>query len=91
MSFYQERTAKVEEIVTPYLGASVRLVGGDSHLWEMNTNPRRKFVWATCTSPIMPLSCPPKFSISIAFKFSWDSCNTQEKRKTKVGKILGGE
>ena len=42
MSFNQERMAKVEdseEIVTYYLAASVRLVGGDCHLWEMNTIP----------------------------------------------------
>ena len=26
-----------EEIVTSYLAASIRLVGGDCHLWEMNT------------------------------------------------------
>ena len=39
--------------------------------------------YATCTSPIMHLICPPKLCISIVFNFSWDGCNTtQEKRKT---------
>ena len=31
---------------------------------------------------IICLSCPPKFSISIVFAFSWDDCYTQEKLKT---------
>ena len=38
---------------------------------------------------IMHLICPPKFCISIVFNFSWDGCNTQEKRKTKVIQNLG--
>ena len=40
--------------------------------------------------PIIYLICPPKFCISIVFKFSWDGCNTQEKWKTKVMKNWGG-
>ena len=47
--------------------------------------------YATCTSPIMHLICPPKFCISIVFNFSWDGCNTQEKWKTKVMQNLGGK
>ena len=47
--------------------------------------------FATCTSPIMHLICPPKFCISIVFNFSLDSCNTQEKWKTKVIQNLGGK
>ena len=47
--------------------------------------------FATCTSPIMHLICPPKFCISIVFNFSLDSCNTQEKWKTKVTQNFGGQ
>ena len=37
-------------------------------------------------------SLPPKIAISIVFNFSWDSCNTQEKRKAKVMQnFLGGK
>ena len=32
---------------------------------------------------------PAKFCIRIVFNFSWDSCNTQEKWKTKVMQNLG--
>ena len=38
----------------------------------------------------MHLICPPKFCISIVFNFSWDSCNSKEKWKTKVMQNLGG-
>ena len=38
---------------------------------------------------IRHLICPPKFSISIVFNFSWDGCNTQEKWKTEVMQNLG--
>ena len=49
-------------------------------------------IYATCTSPIMHLICPPKFCISIIFNFSWDGCNIQEKWKTtwKVMQNFGG-
>ena len=42
------------------------------------------------TSPIMHLICPPKFCRSSSFNFSWDGCNTQEKRKTKVMQFFFG-
>ena len=45
--------------------------------------------FATYTSPSMHLICPPKFCISIVFNFSWDGCNTQEKRKTKAMQNFG--
>ena len=45
---------------------------------------------ATSTFPVMHLICPPKFCISIVFNFSWDSCNTQEKWKTKGMQKFGG-
>ena len=38
---------------------------------------------------IRHLICPPRFSISIVFNFSWDGCNTQEKWKTEVMQNLG--
>ena len=41
-------------------------------------------LYATSTSLIMHLICLPKFCISTVFSFSWDGCNTQHKRKTKV-------
>ena len=47
--------------------------------------------YAICTSPIMHLICPPKCCISTVFNFSWDSCNTQEKGKTKVMQNFGGQ
>ena len=49
-------------------------------------------IYATCTSPIMHLICPPKFCITIIFNFSWDGCNLQEKWKTtwKVMQNFGG-
>ena len=34
---------------------------------------------------------PPKFCMSIVFNFSWNSCNTQEKWKTKVMQNFGGQ
>ena len=34
---------------------------------------------------------PPKFCTSIFFNFFWDSCNTQEKWKTKVKQNFGGQ
>ena len=36
-------------------------------------------IYATCSSPIMHLICPPKFCISIIFNLSEDGCNIQEK------------
>ena len=43
--------------------------------------------------PSRPCSCycdPPKtFCISIVVNFSWDGCNTKEKRKTKVMQNFG--
>ena len=39
----------------------------------------------------MYLIWPPKFCISMVFNFSWDGCNTQEKKKSKImEKFLGG-
>ena len=43
------------------------------------TEKRTTPLYATCTSPIMYLICPPKFCISIIFNLSWDGCNIQEK------------
>ena len=40
--------------------------------------------------PIISLSCPPKFSVSIVFAFSWDDCNTQEKLETIGYTIIWG-
>ena len=39
----------------------------------------------------MHVICPPKFCITIVFNLSWDSCNTQEKWKTKVMQNFGGQ
>ena len=47
-------------------------------------------LYAISTFPIMHLTCPPKFCISIVFDFSWDGCNTQEKWKTKLLRNFGG-
>ena len=55
----------------------------------------KKIGYDTRTSLIMHLIYPPpppppaKFCIRIVFNFSWDSCNTQDKWKTKVMQNLG--
>ena len=50
-------------------------------------------VFATCTSPIMHLICPPspppKFSIAFVFHFSWVLQPSQEKLKTMLPKFGG--
>ena len=65
---------------------------------DTKSGPKKKWttpIYATCTSPIMHLICPPKFWISIIFNFFWDSCNTEEKWKAtwKITcmQILGGK
>ena len=52
---------------------------------------KNKALYATCTSLMMHLICPPKFCTSIVFNFPWDGCNTQEKWKTKVMQNFGGQ
>ena len=52
----------------------------------------RKFTFFTQTIMQLVYTPPPpspKFCITIVFDFSWDDCNTQEKLKTKVSKVLG--
>ena len=49
----------------------------------------QKQYFASCTSPKMDLVYPLKFCRRIVFNFSWDSCCTQEKWKTKVMQHLG--
>ena len=44
--------------------------------------PRKYFVYSL--SPPPPHINPQKSYLSIVFNFSWDSCNTQEKWKTKL-------
>ena len=46
-------------------------------------------LYTISTFPIMHLICFPKFCISIVFNFSWDGCDTQEKRETKVIQNFG--
>ena len=58
--------------------------------WRMKGKKSRFVLYATSTHPIMHHICPPKFCISTFFNFSWDGCNTQEKRKTKVMQIFFG-
>ena len=45
---------------------------------------RRRLLYATCTSPIMHLICPPKFCITFVFYFSWVLQPSQEKLKTQL-------
>ena len=58
-------------------------------LMKKRTTP----IYATCTSSIMRLLCPPKLSISTILNWSWDGCNIQEKWKTtwKVMQNFGGQ
>ena len=44
-------------------------------------NKRTTPICATCRISHDAPSCPPKFSISIIFNFSWDGCNIQENEK----------
>ena len=60
-----------------------------SHVEDSNEFTKKCNAYTTCTSPIMHLICPPKFCISIVFNFCWDSCNIQEKWKTKVMQNFG--
>ena len=42
------------------------------------------FIFATYSFAKTHLVCPPKFCIlSIDFDYSWEDCNSQEKRKTR--------
>ena len=73
-----------------------RLVAGIALCLPVRSQPMKKRatpIYATCTSPITHLICPPKFCISIIFNFSWDGCNIKEKWKTpwKVMQNLGGQ
>ena len=63
-------------------GQTWRVMG---HVQMADEQEKSRFVlFATSTFPIIHLICPPKFCISTVFNFSWNGCNTQEKRKTKV-------
>ena len=46
-------------------------------------------VFATCTSPIMHLICPPKFCITFVFHFSWVLQPSREKLKTTLTQNFG--
>ena len=46
-------------------------------------------VFATCTSPIMHLICPPKFCITFVFHFSWVLQPFREKLKTRLTQNFG--
>ena len=50
----------------------------------------RFVLYATSTFPIIHLIRPPKFCISTVFSFSWEGCNTQHERKTKVMQFFFG-
>ena len=73
-----------------------RLVASLAFCLPIRSQPMKKRttpIYATRTSPVMCLLCPPKFCISIIFNFSWDGCNIKEKWKTpwKVMQNLGGQ
>ena len=55
--------------------SSIVFTDTQSRSMKKRTTP----IYATSTSPITRLLCPPKFCISIIFNLSWDSCNIQEK------------
>ena len=50
---------------------------------------RRRLLYATCTSPIMHLICPPKICITFVFYFSWVLQPSQEKLKTACEQAFG--
>ena len=88
---------KVKRVLTQTQIIKLRLVNAfyardwsmlcQSALWDFLGT----LLWlnATSTFPIILLICSPKSCISIVFNFSWDGCNTQEKRKTKVMQKFG--
>ena len=47
------------------------------------------FAFATCTSPITHLICPPKFCIAFVFHFSWVLKLSQEELKTMLMQNFG--
>ena len=49
-----------------------------------------RVLFATCTSSIMHLICPPKFCITFVFHFSWVLQPFQEKLKTMLLQNFGG-
>ena len=49
-----------------------------------------RVLFATCTSSIMHLICPPKFCITFVFHFSWVVHPFQEKLKTMLMQNFGG-
>ena len=59
--------------------------------------PRSTKIWrclevlafATCTSPIVHLICPPKFCIAFVFHFSWVLQPSQEELKTTLMQNFG--
>ena len=48
------------------------------------------FSYATCTSPIMYLICPPKFCITFVLHFSWVLQASREKLKIILMQIFFG-
>ena len=50
-----------------------------------------RVLFATCTSSIMHLICPPKFCITFVFHFSWVLQPFQEKLKTMLMQNFGGK
>ena len=55
--------------------------GGWGAAWQEATCFNK---YATCTSPIMHLICPPEFCTTFVFHFSWVLQPSQEKLKTML-------
>ena len=56
-----------------------------------STRRGEKKIYATCTSPIKHLICPPKFCTTFVFHFSWVLQPSQEKLKTMLMQNFGGQ
>ena len=56
-----------------------------------STRRGEKKIYATCTSPVKHLICPPKFCTTFVFHFSWVLQPSQEKLKTMLMQNFGGQ
>jgi len=70
---------------------SMSLVNQNNGAFYSKRHNTTEQIYATCTSPIMKVICPPKFYITFVFHFPWALQLLQEKLKQCLYKILGGK
>ena len=74
-----KKNCLVYELVTSACKIMRHLCMGSSH--DNVQNDTVNNLYATCTSLIMHLICPPKFCVTFVFHFSWALQPSQEKLK----------